>query len=55
MLTLGPSQKSPYKLSSAANITQASSQVNRMARRDPALYPLAFCIVGAFAIAGYFG
>ncbi|KAL1413494.1 hypothetical protein Q8F55_001268 [Vanrija albida] len=50
-----PTDKSPYKLSARGNVAQASSQVNRMARRDPALYPLAFCIVGAFAITGYFG
>ncbi|CAK9784601.1 hypothetical protein CC85DRAFT_270110 [Cutaneotrichosporon oleaginosum] len=44
----------PSKLSSVRNIQQASSQVNRMARRDPALYPLSFIMVGIAAVTGYF-
>ncbi|RSH85712.1 hypothetical protein EHS25_003853 [Saitozyma podzolica] len=37
-----------------ANIQQATHKVNRFAKRDPALYPLSFIVVGAFAAAGYF-
>jgi hypothetical protein len=44
----------PSKLTSRGNIAQASSMVNRFARRDPALYPLSFVIVGIFAVTGYF-
>ncbi|BEI81490.1 hypothetical protein CcaverHIS002_0206500 [Cutaneotrichosporon cavernicola] len=44
----------PTKLSSYKNIQQASSQVNRMARRDPGLYPLAFIMVAVATVTGYF-
>lgn len=36
------------------NIKQGSSMVNRMAKRDPALYPLAFVMVGVAGACGYF-
>lgn len=47
-------QIDPHKLSQRANIQQATHKVNRFAKRDPALYPLSFIVVGAFAVAGYF-
>lgn len=47
-------QVDPYKLSMQGNIKQASSMVNRMARRDPALYPLSFILVGIAGVTGYF-
>lgn len=47
-------QVDPSKLSSVKNIQQGSSMVNRFAKRDPALYPLAFIMVGIAGVTGYF-
>lgn len=47
-------QVDPSKLSSVKNIQQGSSMVNRFAKRDPALYPLAFIMVGIAGATGYF-
>lgn len=44
----------PHKLSTAQNIKTASANVNRFAKRDPALYPLSIIVVGALGVAGYF-
>ncbi|ORY32148.1 hypothetical protein BCR39DRAFT_524347 [Naematelia encephala] len=47
-------QADPHSLSHAAHLQQATKNVNRFAKRDPALYPLSFIVVGALGVAGYF-
>ncbi|WWD19360.1 hypothetical protein CI109_103819 [Kwoniella shandongensis] len=56
MSSLPPREPSadPHSLSHTANLQQATSKVNRFAKRDPALYPLSAIVVGIFGVAGYF-
>ncbi|KAK4689635.1 hypothetical protein P7C73_g466, partial [Tremellales sp. Uapishka_1] len=56
MSSLPPRQNNadPHKLSTAGNLQQATNKVNRFAKRDPALYPLSFIVVGIIGVAGYF-
>ncbi|WVW85253.1 hypothetical protein I302_107291 [Kwoniella bestiolae CBS 10118] len=48
------SQPDPHNLSHAGNLQQATKNVNRFAKRDPALYPLSIIVTGILGVAGYF-
>ncbi|WWC90370.1 uncharacterized protein L201_005303 [Kwoniella dendrophila CBS 6074] len=47
-------QSDPHNLSHAGNLQQATKNVNRFAKRDPALYPLSIIVTGILGVAGYF-
>ncbi|WRT68731.1 uncharacterized protein IL334_005711 [Kwoniella shivajii] len=47
-------QSDPHNLSHTGNLQQATKNVNRFAKRDPALYPLSIIVTGILGVAGYF-
>lgn len=47
-------QGNPAHMTQAQNLQQATSKVNRFAKRDPALYPLSIVVCGMLGVAGYF-
>ncbi|WVR09315.1 hypothetical protein IAU60_006380 [Kwoniella sp. DSM 27419] len=49
-----PNNADPHTLSHGANLQQATQNVNRFAKRDPALYPLAIIVTGILGVAGFF-
>ncbi|WVF67680.1 hypothetical protein IAT40_002439 [Kwoniella sp. CBS 6097] len=49
-----PNNVDPHHLSQAGNLQQATKNVNRFAKRDPALYPLSIIVTGILGVAGYF-